>query len=85
MKSIEHYVQGVMGLTKAALGIMKAPEDVILKRRGICNACEHKIIVNSKMLGGMVGKCELCTCNIKAKTLLSDEECYDKPPRWNKL
>lgn len=42
-----------------------APEDVREDRRRICHSCDF----NDD------GDCRICTCDIKAKTLLSSESC----------
>ena len=80
---LEKYLTGALGVTKATLGIMKAPDEIVNKRRGICAMCEYKTIANNINMRGRMSRCKLCKCFIKAKTLLKDEKCPDNPPRWN--
>lgn len=52
-----------------------APKAVIEVREAKCNACV-------KNLGGW---CQICSCLVEAKVLLSAEQCPDDPPRWMRL
>lgn len=52
-----------------------APESVRRERQANCSVCpnnEH-------------GLCLICGCLTDAKTMLSGEDCPDKPPRWERL
>ena len=82
---ITNYLRGALGITKATLGIMKAPDDVVARRRGICAMCEYQTIASNKNLGGRIARCKLCKCIVKAKTLLKNENCPDDPPRWTAI
>lgn len=48
------------------------PASIAGARRAICEACPH--YENSQ--------CQLCTCFVPLKVLLSTESCPDKPQRW---
>ena len=42
---------------------------IVDKRRSTCNSCEHlKIIIGAKF-------CNLCGCNIWAKTMIKSQSC----------
>jgi hypothetical protein len=62
--------KGVVGLTKAALGIDKADDAEIERRQGICATCP-----NAKLLAGVVNRCALCGCAIRAKVRIKGEKC----------
>ena len=57
---------GVVGLTKYALGIDSVDSPTLYKRREICNACHFQT-------NGIT--CNICSCIITAKTALAGEKC----------
>jgi hypothetical protein len=74
--------KGVVGLTKAGLGIDRASDEVVKRRSMICKHCPYNKKQYSKTFNANVSKCTLCGCYIKAKVLLNSEVCPDNPPRW---
>lgn len=52
-----------------------APSRIVSHRRSKCEACPHDYR----------GFCDLCSCYIDAKTMLSFESCPDTPKRWRAL
>ena len=75
MLKTRQVIHGGIGLIKAGAGIEKASDEVIKYRLSLCNECEEKIYVMSKVIGKNVSKCKVCGCFIKAKTLLKSEAC----------
>jgi hypothetical protein len=71
-------VAGAVGLTKAALHIGRATDEVISSRRAICAACPNA----EDFAGGIVTRCKLCRCILEAKVLNAGQKCPDHPPRW---
>jgi len=65
--------RGVVGLTKAALNINVAPDDVIEQRRATCRACEFASPCTSNPLRFCT--CTACGCVLKAKTKIASESC----------
>ena len=73
-------VAGVVGMSKVALGIDIAPEDIIESRRDKCRQCEHASRNRSdkfKKFNGLTSfsRCAKCNCFIAAKTKLEAEKC----------
>lgn len=52
-----------------------APAEVQRHRLQACYQCPHRHF----------SQCRLCTCLLDVKTILSAEQCPDKPARWKKL
>jgi hypothetical protein len=73
-------VHGAVGLAKAALGVDRADEETIQKRRAICRECPHAI--PCPLLANKKCRCELCGCLLSAKTVVAGEVCPDDPRRW---
>lgn len=73
----QRIARGVVGLAKAALGVDKADDAEIERRLSLCLACEHV-----KATLGVVNRCDLCGCAIKAKIRIKGEACPANPPRW---
>lgn len=73
-------IYGAAGLAKAALGIDKAPDEVIQFRRDMCRGCdeatrnENRIDRPTKGLTTF-SQCRLCDCFIAPKTRISSEKC----------
>ncbi len=70
--------KGVAGLTKAALGIDRAPDEVIALRRNLCRVCNRS--EQRKRKDGSMGltslsRCRECDCFIAAKTTILSEKC----------
>ena len=65
VSKLQKIKDGVMGITKATLGLGLASEQEIDARRAICDACEYK---KGKM-------CGVCGCLLSAKTKLAKEQC----------
>lgn len=71
-------VKGAIGLSKAAIGIDKAADEVIHKRRDICRECPYATRNNQfTESNGLtsLSRCEKCSCFIAAKTKLNKEVC----------
>tara|TARA_R110002020_G_scaffold15801_5_gene56401 strand:- start:8154 stop:8570 length:417 start_codon:yes stop_codon:yes gene_type:complete len=65
ISKLQKIKDGVLGITRAALGLGLASQHEIDARRAICNACEYK-----------KGKiCGACGCLLNAKTKLAKEQC----------
>lgn len=73
--TVKGVLYGAAGLAKAALGIDKAPDDVVRARLAICYTCEHW----QDFAGG---RCGFCGCLTQAKVRLGAERCPLNPPRW---
>lgn len=54
-----------------------ATDETIDARQKICARCEFLAV--NPVTGD---QCRLCGCFISWKTLLKEEACPDKPPRW---
>jgi hypothetical protein len=61
---------GAAGLVKAALGIGRADDATIDRRRGVCGTCDQAVMVL-----GVLEKCRACGCGIVPKTANADEVC----------
>lgn len=48
------------------------PHETAVAREGKCSVCPHHV----------GSQCDLCSCFIGIKVLLSTESCPDKPKRW---
>ena len=74
--------RGVVGLTKAAIGIDKTPSDVVLLRRAVCEVCERAEV---RRLGGVavLRLCAACSCFILPKTAIRSETCPEG--KWGKI
>lgn len=71
-------VDGIVGLSKAALHVNMADKLTIAARRDICRVCEFAEM--RKTGEGKTGltsfsRCEKCGCFIAPKTTLSGEKC----------
>lgn len=62
-------LHGAAGLAKAALGINRADDATIDRRKAACAACEH----SGRSMG--VVTCSICRCALAAKTVNADEHC----------
>ena len=73
--------RGVVGLAKATLGVDKAPTNVVLLRRAVCEVCERAEV---RRLGGVavLRRCEACSCFILPKTAIMSEVCPEG--KWGK-
>lgn len=71
--AVQHIAHGVAGLAKATLGIGRADEDTIERRRAICRACPSAV----PCVGNVVKfcTCRECGCVLKAKTANAGESC----------
>lgn len=63
-------VAGAVGVVKATLGIDKADDAEIERRKGICAGCEHV-----RLLAGVVNQCDLCKCVVALKARLKSGKC----------
>jgi len=72
-KCAKKIAAGVVGLTKAALNIDRAPDDVIEQRRATCRACPFASPCTSNPLKFCT--CMKCGCVLKAKTKIASESC----------
>ena len=63
---------GAVGLTKALVGIDRAPAAVIAARRAICQQCDR---ATRHRDGVRVRRCLECKCWIKLKTRIAGETC----------
>ncbi len=76
----KNIIKGVIKLSKVALSMDKAPDDIISARRDVCRNCEYstknkdKINTPSKGLS-LRSICTNCKCFIAAKTQLLNEQC----------
>jgi hypothetical protein len=61
-----------VGLTKAIVGIDRAPAATVEARRAICQQCDR---ATRHKDGVRVLKCLECSCWIKLKTRLAGERC----------
>ena len=68
-------IKGASGLAKAALRIDRADVATVRVRRDVCRNCEHGA-ADGKLTSWTL--CDLCRCNIAAKTVVSAEDCS----RW---
>ena len=78
MSCCKQVAHGIVGLTKAALNIGAAADDVIEVRRHLCRLCEHSTKHGTKRAkDGLpkVGRCRKCKCWIGPKTKLESEQC----------
>lgn len=73
-------IHGTVGLAKAVLGVDRADEETIQRRRAICRACPHAI--PCPLLANQKCRCALCGCLLSAKTVLAGETCPDMPKKW---
>jgi hypothetical protein len=69
---VARIVHGAAGLTKAVVGIDRAPADAIAARRAICRRCDR---ATRHRDGVRVLRCLECACWIKPKTALAGEKC----------
>lgn len=72
-------VKGAIGLTKVALGIDRAPDDVIEARLAECVKCPHRIFGAPDKLVSL-SRCRLCKCLVKQAAKVASKECPDG--RW---
>ena len=77
-------IKGAIGLTKVALGIKAAPDEIIEKRLLICTRCEHMKKSKSKRFKKLLERCGICGCFLYAKITLKDEQCPLDIPKWRK-
>lgn len=70
----EDIVRGIKGLTKAALQLDKANEDIMNTRLEICKKCEYKTKEES-LSGKILFRCKKCRCFLKAKVRIKSEKC----------
>lgn len=70
----KHILKGIIGITKATLGIDKTSECDYNRRRRICMECPH---LNIKQTSNMTAKkvCGKCGCNIDLKAKINSEHC----------
>lgn len=78
-------IQGAVGLAKAGLQcvglpIDEAAADVVEARRRACLTCVHatrQMALAGHRCRGLTtwSRCELCTCNVRAKTRLASHSC----------
>ena len=71
-------IRGATGLAKSAIGLDRAPKEVIRFRRDVCRKCDHS--EKRRVRGGPLGitslsQCQVCSCFIVAKTKLASEKC----------
>ena len=80
---LAHLVHGAVGLTKALVGIDRAPVAVIAARRAICRQCDR---ATRHKDGVRVLRCLECKCWIKLKTRIAGETCplgrWKPRPDW---
>lgn len=71
--AVHHIAHGAAGLAKAALGMDRADEATIERRRNTCRACPHA----RPCVGNVVKKCtcDRCGCLLRAKTANAGETC----------
>ena len=53
---------------------------VSLKRRNVCNECEHHSMFHNTLRPD--AHCTICGCVLKPLTKCLSCKCDDKPPRW---
>lgn len=75
-------IHGVIGLTKATVGIEIVSPETLKKRKEICKNCPNIYKEYSKLLQKEVQRCKICKCYINSKTSIKSEKCDDKPSRW---
>ena len=75
---LAHLAHGAVGLTKALVGIDRAPDAVIKARRAICQQCDR---ATRHRDGVRVRRCLECKCWIKQVTKVADQDC--PLGRWN--
>ncbi len=63
-------IHGAVGLVKAAVGMDKAPRELVEKRKEICDGCEHAVL-----RAGVFWQCDICRCATSAKIRLKGEKC----------
>jgi hypothetical protein len=63
-------IKGIVGLSKAVLGLDQARAEVIEHRRQICDNCEF-------MASKPARRCLKCGCFVSPKTTLNGERCPD--------
>lgn len=73
MSCCNQITKGVVGLTKAVLGIDRADEQTIEARRSLCRSCDRAepCIRNAHQFC----ICKECGCLLKAKTSVKSEVC----------
>jgi hypothetical protein len=71
--------QGVVGLTKAIVGIDRAPDVVVAARRAICRQCDR---ATRHRDGVRVLRCLEFKCWIKQATKVAGKDC--PLGKWNK-
>ena len=69
---VEEIFEGIYGITKSTLGIDKADDEIIEKRKNICISCEYVIKNNNDF---NKAKCSFCGCWLKHKVRLKDISC----------
>lgn len=79
-RMVKTAAKGAVGLTKVALRVGIAKDDIIKLRRDRCRVCEFatknadpKYAANNGLTN--LSRCTKCHCNIKAKTQLVSEHC----------
>ena len=65
---------GIIGLTKVALGIDPTPAHIQTQRMIICCKCEH-CITTEKLDGTIKRTCNECGCDCWKKTKILSETC----------
>jgi flavoprotein len=66
-------IHGVKGVTKAVLGVDRAPSELIKKRLAICKVCPK---ASRKRADGIsLNKCTVCGCYLELKTKVKSETC----------
>lgn len=69
MDNLNKIKNGLIGITKAKLGIDKADDIIYYDRLNICNSCVHCFKNSTKI------KCMKCGCNLKLKARIQHESC----------
>ena len=67
-------VKGAIGLTKVALGIDRATDEVIAARLAECLKCPHRMFGTPQKLTSL-SRCRLCNCLVKQAAKVSSKKC----------
>jgi len=78
--ALQTVADGVVGLSKAALGIGLAGPEVIARRRDVCRQCPNASRSKDAKFAPFNGltsfsRCAACACFVSAKTRLASEQC----------
>jgi len=77
VRLLQQLVRGVIGVSKAKLGIGRVPVEVMKQRLQTCVACPQ---LTENVFPGCGRRCGVCGCGVFCKAQLAAERCPEG--RW---